>query len=157
MDFVSELENYGARVLICPTIEIKELENYERLDEALNHLYGYDWIIFTSTNGVEFFLRRFKSGGFELGSLDELRVCAIGEATEAKLRDEHVHVDVLPRDFKAEGVFAAIEQFVGGREALDGLNFSPPSRGLRKGLPAARTCGSWRPRRCRACLPNSHA
>jgi len=126
MDFVSELENYGARVLICPTIEITELENYERLDEAIHHLYGYDWIIFTSTNGVEYFLRRFKSGGFELSNLDELRVCAIGDATEARLRDEHVHVDIVPRDFKAEGVFAALEQFVGGREALDGLNVLLP-------------------------------
>ena len=151
MDFVSELENYGARVLICPTIEITELENYERLDEAINHLYGYDWIIFTSTNGVEYFLRRFKSGGFELSNLDELRVCAIGDATEAKLHDEHVHVDIVPRDFKAEGVFAALEQFVGGREALHGLNFSspaPPPEGiscrahLRKLAPALMSCPS---------------
>lgn len=125
-EFVSELERYGASVLVCPTIEITELDNYERLDEAINHLFGYDWVIFTSVNGVEYFLRRFKANGFELSSLDELKVCAIGEATEEKLRDEHVHVDVVPPNFRAEGVFAALEQFVGGTEALHGLNVLLP-------------------------------
>ena len=38
------LENYGAHVIACPTIEIRELDNYKRLDEALDHLYGYDWL-----------------------------------------------------------------------------------------------------------------
>ena len=50
------LESYGAKVIVCPTIEIREPENYDRLDEALDHLYGYDWLIFTSTNGVDFFI-----------------------------------------------------------------------------------------------------
>ena len=111
--FVSELEHYGARVLVCPTIEIAELDNYERLDEALNHLYGYDWVIFTSVNGVEYFLRRVKANGLELSTLDELKVCAIGEATEEKLRDDHVHVDVVPPAFRADGVFSSLEQFLG--------------------------------------------
>ncbi len=52
------LESYGAKVFVCPTIEIREPESYERLDEALDHLYGYDWLIFTSANGVEFFMKR---------------------------------------------------------------------------------------------------
>lgn len=125
-EFVKELESYGAQVLVCPTIEITEPESYDLLDEALNHLYGYDWLLFTSVNGVEYFLRRFKARGFELSALDDLRVCAIGDATEVLLRDEHVHVDVLPREFKAEGVFAALEQFVGGREGMSGLNFLLP-------------------------------
>jgi len=54
-EFVTELEQYGAEVILCPTIEIRELESYERLDEAIEHLYGYDWLIFTSVNGVEYF------------------------------------------------------------------------------------------------------
>ena len=46
------LEDYGATVFVCPTIEIREPDSYERLDEALDHLYGYDWLIFTSANAV---------------------------------------------------------------------------------------------------------
>ena len=125
-EFVAELERYGASVLLCPTIEIRELESYERLDEAIEHLYGYDWLIFTSVNGVEYFFQRLKTGNRNVSDLDELKVCAIGDATAEKLRDLHVHVDVIPEEFKAEGVFSALERFVGGAEALAGLNVLIP-------------------------------
>jgi len=125
-EFVSELEQYGASVIVCPTIEIRELENYERLDEAIDHLYGYDWLVFTSVNGVEYFFKRLKSRERETSDMDELKVCAIGEATADKLRDLHVHVDVIPEEFKAEGAFAALERFVGGPDGLKGLNVLIP-------------------------------
>ena len=57
-DFIAALESYGATVLACPTIEITDPLSFDQLDEAIDHLYGYDWIIFTSTNGVDYFLRR---------------------------------------------------------------------------------------------------
>jgi len=125
-DFAAELEYYGAKVVLCPTIEIRELESYERLDEAIDHLYGYDWVIFTSVNGVEHFFRRLKVRVRDVSDLDELKVCAIGEATADSLRDLHVHVDIVPEEFKAEGVFAALERFVGGAEGLKNLNVLIP-------------------------------
>src|SRR5258705_13864708 len=125
-EFVSELNRYGANVVLCPTIEIRELESYERLDEAIEHLYGYDWLIFTSVNGVEYFFQRLKAGNRMVSDLDELKICAIGEATANRLRDLQVHVDVVPEEFKAEGVFNALERFVGGPEALPGLNVLIP-------------------------------
>jgi uroporphyrinogen III methyltransferase/synthase len=125
-DFAAELERYGAEVVFCPTIEICELQSYERLDEAIDHLYGYDWLIFTSVNGVEHFFRRLKARGRDASDLDELKVCAIGEATANCLRDLHVHVDIVPEEFKAEGVFSALERFVGGSEALKNLNVLIP-------------------------------
>jgi uroporphyrinogen III methyltransferase/synthase len=125
-EFVAELERYGADVVLCPTIEIRELESYERLDEAIEHLYGYDWLIFTSVNGVEHFFKRLQARERDASDLDELKVCAIGEATAEKLRDLHVHVDVIPEEFKAEGVFAALERFVGSAEGLKGLNVLIP-------------------------------
>src|SRR5712691_704798 len=84
-EFVAELEKYGARVIVCPTIEIAEPESYERLDEAIDHLYGYDWAVFTSVNGVDHFLRRLGERRHEPGELDDLRICAIGEATAERL------------------------------------------------------------------------
>lgn len=125
-DFVSELENYGANVIVCPTIEIAEPESYERLDEAIDHLYGYDWLIFTSANAIDFFLRRLNQRGVKVEELDEIKVCAIGQASADKLRDAHVHVDVVPAHAKAEGVFAALSEFVGGNEQLRGLNILLP-------------------------------
>ena len=125
-EFARALESYGARVISCPVIEIVAPESYAQLDEAIENLYGYDWLIFTSTNGVEHFLARMNTLGRETSELDELRVCAIGEATAERLREAHVHVDVVPEQFKAEGVFAALVSYVGQREALVGQNFLIP-------------------------------
>src|SRR6185437_4424125 len=125
-EFVAELKRYGANVVLCPTIEIRELESYERLDEAIEHLYGYDWLIFTSVNGVEYFFQRLQTENRNVSDLDEVKVCAIGDATADRLRDLHVHVDVIPEEFKAEGVFSALEQFVGGPDAMKGLNVLIP-------------------------------
>jgi uroporphyrinogen III methyltransferase / synthase len=125
-EFISELERYGARVLACPTIEIVEPESYRPLDEAIDNLYGYDWLIFTSVNGVDHFLRRLTEGGRERSDLDDLRVCAIGDATAERLREALIHVDVIPAQFKAEGVFDALALFLGGQENLRGQNFLIP-------------------------------
>jgi len=125
-DFITALESYGASIIACPTIEIAEPESYERLDEAIDHLYGYDWLIFTSANGVTYFLRRLNTREIKVDELDELKVCAIGEATADKLRDAHVHVDLVPSQSKAEGVFTALSEFAGGAEKLHGLNILLP-------------------------------
>ncbi|HYO99232.1 MAG TPA: uroporphyrinogen-III synthase [Pyrinomonadaceae bacterium] len=125
-DFAAALESYGARVVACPTIEIVEPESYAPLDEALEHLYGYDWLVFTSANGVDFFMRRLEARGHDASELDELHVCATGAATADRLRDARVHVDVVPGEFKAEGVFEALADYLGGRAALDRLNFLIP-------------------------------
>ncbi len=137
-EFVEALESYGAKVLSCPTIEIKELESYERLDEAIDHLYGYDWLIFTSTNAVEFFLNRLNQQNGNVSDLDALSVCAIGEGTADRLRDAHVHVDLVPGQSNAEGVFAALCEFASGIENLQGLNFLLPRAAVgRDHLPKA--------------------
>ena len=144
-DFAAELERYGATVVVCPTIEIRELESYERLDEAIDHLYGYDWLIFTSVNGVDYFFQRLTMRERNASDLDELKVCAIGDATAESLRELNVHVDVVPDEFKAEGVFAALERFVGGSDALKNLNVLIPRASvardyLPKALEAAGAC-----------------
>jgi uroporphyrinogen III methyltransferase / synthase len=125
-DLTTLLEGYGANVVVCPTIEIREPDNYDRLDEALDHLYGYDWLIFTSTNGVNFFLKRLTSRGQQIADLDEIKICAIGQRTADKLNDSHVHVDLVPSQSTAEGVFAALSEFLGGDEHLRGLNILLP-------------------------------
>ncbi len=125
-EFVSELERFGARVVVCPTIEITDPESFAPLDEAIENLYGYDWLIFTSVNGVDYFFQRLERSGHGASELDDLHVCAIGEATAERLRSACVHVDVVPEQFKAEGIFLALQSYVGGVEHLLGLNFLIP-------------------------------
>jgi uroporphyrinogen III methyltransferase/synthase len=137
-EFASALEGCGARVVSCPTIEIAPPESYAELDEAIANLFGYDWLIFTSANAVEHFSRRLEASGKDVAELDELRVCAVGEATADRLADERIHVDLVPQKFRAEGVFAALENFLGGRENIAGLNFLlPRAAAARDFLPRA--------------------
>jgi uroporphyrinogen III methyltransferase / synthase len=137
-EFVTALEEFGASVIVCPLIEIAEPESYEQLDEALAHLYGYDWIIFTSANGVRFFLQRLVHQGLSVADLDDVRVCAIGEATAEHLREAQVHVDLVAEKSRAEGLFEALSNFVGGPEKVAGLNFLLPRAATgREYLPSA--------------------
>ena len=137
-EFASALEAYGARVVSCPTIEIAPLESYAELDEAIENIFGYDWLVFTSANAVEYFMRRLNASGKDVAELDELRVCAVGDATAERLADARVHVDLVPQKFQAEGVFAAFENFLGGREQIAGLNFLlPRAAAARDFLPRA--------------------
>jgi uroporphyrinogen III methyltransferase / synthase len=124
--FAAALEGYGARVIYCPTIEIVEPESFALLDEAIQNLYGYDWLIFTSVNGVDYFLRRLNGLSHDVSELDELKVCAIGDATAERLREASIHVDIVPEEFKAEGVFSALERFIGGTGSFQGKNFLIP-------------------------------
>ncbi|HEX8119360.1 MAG TPA: uroporphyrinogen-III synthase, partial [Pyrinomonadaceae bacterium] len=112
--FAADLEAFGARVVACPTIEIVPPASYAQLDEAIENIFGYDWLVLTSANAVEHFLARLSTAGKDNSELDELHVCAIGEATAARLVESHVHVDVVPEVSRAEGVFAALEAYLGG-------------------------------------------
>ena len=125
-DYVTELEKTGASVLVCPDVETAGAESYERLDEALEHLYGYDWLLFTSEAGIVHFLGRLQGKGLEASALDDLKVCAIGEVAQRRLRDNHVHVDIAPATPDTTAVFSELERFVGGLGELRGLNFLSP-------------------------------
>jgi uroporphyrinogen III methyltransferase / synthase len=125
-EFAALLEGYGARVVACPTIEIVPPESYDLLDEAIDNLFGYDWLVFTSTNAVEHFLARLARAGRGVEELDDLRVCAVGHATAERLAEAHAHVDVVPDRAQAEGVLEALAVYLGGREAFATLNFLMP-------------------------------
>jgi uroporphyrinogen III methyltransferase/synthase len=125
-EFAAALEDDGARVVVCPTIEIVPPASYAQLDEALENLFGYDWLIFTSANAVEHFLARLSAAGKDVSELDDLHVCAIGEATAGRLFEAHVHVDVVPDKSRAEGAYEALEARLGGREQFQHLNFLLP-------------------------------
>ena len=133
----SELEQLGAKVVLFPTIEIAPPESYADLDAAIRNLSNYDWLILTSANAAEHFLRRLEANNLETAELDYLRVCAIGEATAERLRLAQVHVDLLPTESRAEGVFAALTDYLGGKNELRNLRFLLPRSAIgREYLPA---------------------
>jgi uroporphyrinogen III methyltransferase/synthase len=125
-EFVSALTRHGGRVIAWPQIEIIDPESFAALDEAIQNLFGYDWLIFANTNAAGFFLRRLQNLGHEISELDALRVCALDDETRQRLEESHVHVDLVPEQLATDGVMAALETYNGGRDALRGLNFLIP-------------------------------
>ncbi len=121
-----ELEKRGAKVILFPTIEIAPPESYAKLDAAVRNLADYDWLVVTSVNAAEHFLRRLAANKLETAELDYLRVCAIGEATFERLRLAQVHVDVLPSESRGEAVFDALCEYLGGVHELENLRFLLP-------------------------------
>ncbi|MBR3499418.1 MAG: uroporphyrinogen-III C-methyltransferase [Selenomonadaceae bacterium] len=113
----SALKNLGVEVIECPTIKIAEpSDNFRQLDAAIKNLRGFDWIIFTSANGVEKFFTRLKLHGLDARALN--KVAAIGVATAEKLLNCGIVADVVPKDFVAESLAEALKNFVGGKKIL---------------------------------------
>jgi uroporphyrinogen III methyltransferase/synthase len=106
----SRLHALGAEVIELPTIEIQPALDYDPLDQAIAQLGSYDWLVFTSANGVRFFLERLDRSAVDLRAL-RARICAIGPATRAALEALHLKVDLMGKDFVAEGMLAAFAAF----------------------------------------------
>jgi len=132
-ELATQLTGQGARVLTWPTLAVGEAEHPQVLDEAIENLFGYDWMIFHNVNAVNFFLRRLQTLGHEISDLDGLRVCGVGETTVHRLEESQVHIDVITDRLSTQAIFDAIETYVGGRGALRGLNFLVPTAGSARG------------------------
>lgn len=130
-----ELEEIGAEIIEFPTIRIVPPSDLSRLDHAIDRIETYNWLIFTSVNGVEFFFRRLFEKERDIRDLKGIRICAIGTKTGAELNKYGIKVDLLPEEFNAEGL---IEIFT--KEANpQPLNFSTsqPLNGVKILLPRA--------------------
>lgn len=108
--FVEALEALGAAVVEFPTIRIEAPADPEPLARAASGAGGYDWIVFTSVNGVERFWDALRAAGGGADALDGVRVCAIGPATAGALEVRGVRPDVVPAEHVAEAVVAALEE-----------------------------------------------
>ncbi|WP_370850402.1 uroporphyrinogen-III C-methyltransferase [Megasphaera sp.] len=114
-----QLEELGARCLEVPTIRITPpTDDYEALDAAIDHLSDYDWLIFTSTNGVDAFFRRLHGHQLDSRALGKAKLAAIGSATAKALEPYGLTADVVPSAYCAEGLAAALEPLLNGRERI---------------------------------------
>jgi uroporphyrinogen III methyltransferase / synthase len=118
--FGQRLEAAGAEVIEFPTIQIEPPESWEPLDSAVARIREYQWVIFTSTNGVRFFWDRLRNAGRDVRDLFGITVCAIGPATAAALLDRGIRADIIPAEFKAEALVEAVgsERVRGARVLL---------------------------------------
>lgn len=111
------LRSLGADVYELPTIRIEPPTNLREFAELVQDAHTYDWIVFTSANGVDAFFEMFFKLYDDTREIGGAKIAAIGPATGQKLRDLHLHVDLQPEEFLAEAVVREFQK-LGGVENL---------------------------------------
>ncbi len=107
-EFMAWLEQQGAEAVGFPAIRVVPPPDPAPLAGAAAGVRSFDWLVFTSVNGVERFWEALAEAGLDAGALSQARVAAIGPATAAALRQRGVRVDVLPERYVAEAVVEAL-------------------------------------------------
>ncbi len=111
-ELTRQLQEWGADVVEIPTIRIEPPEELQRLADGLLELNSYDWLVFTSPNGVTGFFDFFFKAFDDLRDIGGVRIAAVGPATAAKLKALHLKVDLMPEEYvsaKIAKAFAAYE------------------------------------------------
>src|ERR1041384_664700 len=129
-EFAAADPQSGRRVFTWPELDVAELNDNFSLDESIDYLFGYDWLILKNERAAEFFLRRLMEVKHHTVSLDEIHVLTIGESTDAKLADAQVHVDISLDRHTNDSLVASLRSYVGGEESIASLNLLFPSANL---------------------------
>lgn len=108
-DLSTHFQEQGAEVMEFPTIKIEPLKSYKLLEAEFKKLSDYDWIVFTSVNGVVHFFDRLKVACKDIRSLAGVKLCAIGPATKEALEEKGLKVDLVPKEFVAEAVIKKLK------------------------------------------------
>lgn len=110
----SELSNLirvqGGEPIECPTIDIVPPDTWQEVDDAIEQLATYQWLVFTSVNGVKAFMQRLWHQGRDARALAGLRVCCIGPRTADAARAFGVHADLMPDAYQAEGLIETMKE-----------------------------------------------
>ncbi len=108
-DLVKSLTDLGANCLEFPTIQVGPPDDWSALDAALDCLPSYDWVVFTSVNGVKYFFERLFARGLDVRALGHIRTAAIGPVTAQHLRRFGLKSDIIPESYRAESVVDAFK------------------------------------------------
>jgi uroporphyrinogen III methyltransferase/synthase len=117
-EFSRILSETGAEVLSLPTIQIVPPRTWGAVDKAIRDISRFDWILFTSANGVTRFFQRLRAKGCDIRDLKNLRIGAIGPKTTGRLEALGLKVDAFPEEYRAEALADVIGQVKGRRVLL---------------------------------------
>jgi uroporphyrinogen III methyltransferase/synthase len=118
LELVEPLEELGAEVLVQPVIQIFPPNDWSRVDAALNDLDRFDWLVFSSSNGVRYFLERLCEKKGDLRGLGRIRLAAIGPGTAEELARHRLKADLVPDEYRAEALADALAGEAAGRRIL---------------------------------------
>ena len=118
-DMVSRLSALGAQCLEYPAIKIAPPADFQALDQAIDHLSQFDWLVFTSVNGVDRFFDRLFANQKDVRGLGHIQTACIGPATAERLFNFGLFSDIVPESYRAESVIEAFKNIpVKGKRVL---------------------------------------
>jgi uroporphyrinogen III methyltransferase / synthase len=117
-ELAARLEQEGAVTHIEPVIDIREPADWGPVERALQNLERFNWVVFTSSNGVQAFLGRLKQVGLDLRSLGKIKLAAIGPGTAEALRAFHLKPDLVPLEYRSESLALALKEPARGQRVL---------------------------------------
>ena len=134
-DLVRRLSEHGADCLEYPMIKIVPSDDFSPLDRAIENIASYNYLVFTSVNGVDFFFERLFEKGKDARCLGHVRTATVGPATSERLKSFGVNSDIIPESYHAESVIKAFR-----KERIDGKRILlPKARDARPVLPVELT------------------
>ncbi len=117
-DLAAKLHELGAIALCQPAIHIGPPASWEPVDQVIAGLSSFDWLVFSSANGVKYFLDRLLETGRDLRQLGGSQLAAIGPATAAVLQQYHLRADLQPADYRAESLAEQLAPLSVGKRVL---------------------------------------
>ena len=112
------LRDMGAEVFAHPVIRISDPPDWQAVDSVLARLEQFDWIVFSSANGVQYFIERLQNMGGDFDQLRRAKLAAIGPATSDALLRHRLLADVIPPEFRAESLAHALADQASGKRFL---------------------------------------
>lgn len=116
--FNEMLQQAGATVIEMPTLEIGHPSSWEALDQAIAHLSDFDWLILTSTNGVDYFFERLLAQGKDAAALGNLKIAVVGKKTAMSLQQHQLQPDFVPPNFVADSLVEHFPEPLSGQKIL---------------------------------------
>ena len=113
-DLTERLTALGARVVECPTIELEPTENCTAIDQAIHRMSSYQWLMFTSANAVDYFMKRIAADH----EACRIPIAVVGSTTAKKLVDWKLSPSLVPDRFNAEGLLDAFPGDLSGVRIL---------------------------------------
>lgn len=117
-ELVASFRELGAAVVVQPAIEIGPPPDWQPVDEAMERLDRYDWLVFSSVNGVDYLVERLLSQGHDLRRLAHVQLAAIGPATAKRLAYYRLATGVVPAEYRAEALAEALAADAAGKRFL---------------------------------------
>lgn len=108
----SKLKKLGGEVVEFPTIELKKVEDFSEIDKNIDRISEFNYLVFTSVNGVNIFFERLLQVGVDVRSLGDIKVIAVGSGTKKALENKGIIANFMPDVFTAEGILEGMKGFI---------------------------------------------